>query len=120
MTSVRKRKKQASRQGLALPQLELLELVEELLDAHRWLQVLGFANQFMLTEKLGMTAAERDQVLEAATRAVDKDARLVAWRQRLAQVRRELAAADDGAAVTRRPPARAPSSAPTRSVEATD
>lgn len=102
MTSVRKRKKQAARQGVSVPQLQLLELVEELLDAHRWLQVLGFANQFVLTEKLGLTAAERDKVLEAATRAVDKDARLVDWRQRLARVRSELEAA---AAAAPMPPA---------------
>jgi hypothetical protein len=96
MTSVRKRKKQAARHGLSLPQLELLELVEEMLEAQRWLQVLGFANQFMLTEKLAVTAAERDRVLEAATRAVDKDARLASWRQRLARVKAALAAAEAG------------------------
>lgn len=92
MTSLRKRKKQASRQGLPVPALELLELVEELLDAHRWLQVLGYANQFVLNEKLQIAPEERDRVLEAATRAVDKDARLADWRQRAAQLRVELGA----------------------------
>lgn len=93
MTSTRKRKKQASQQGLSVPQLELVELVQELIEAHRWLQILGFANQFALTEKLGLTPPERDRILEAATRAVDKDARLQAWQQRLARVRIELSGA---------------------------
>ncbi|MEZ5965590.1 MAG: hypothetical protein R3F56_17280 [Planctomycetota bacterium] len=113
MTSVRKRKKQAAHRGASLPQLELLELVEELLDAHRWLQVLGFANQFVLQEKLGLTEAERDRVLDAATRAVDKDARLAAWRQRLARVRTELAALEESGGAARGP-------APATEVEASD
>jgi hypothetical protein len=90
MTSVRKRKKQASQRGLCVPQLELVELVHELIEAHRWLQILGFANQFALTEKLALAPAERDRILEAATRAVDKDARLQGWRHRLARVRAAL------------------------------
>lgn len=102
MTSLRKRKKQAAHRGLTMPQLELLELVEELLEAHRWLQILGFANQFVLADKLAMTQAERDRVLEAATRAVDKDARLGDWRARLARVKEELKAAAEAA--PERPP----------------
>jgi hypothetical protein len=73
-----------------VPQLELVELVHELIEAHRWLQILGFANQFALTEKLALAPAERDRILEAATRAVDKDARLQGWRHRLARVRAAL------------------------------
>src|SRR5262245_1446173 len=99
MTSVRKRKKQASQRGVSVPQLELLELVQELLEAHRWLQILGFANQFALTDKLALAPAERDRILEAATRAVDKDARLQRWRQSLARVRAELARAETARSV---------------------
>ncbi len=90
MTSLRKRKKAAAARGLNVPELELLELVEELLEAHRWLQVLGFANQFALAQKVKMTDAERDAILEAATRAVDKDARLERWRTRLARLKGEV------------------------------
>jgi len=97
MTSVRKRKKQAARRGLSMPQLELVDLLEEVLAAHRWLQVLGFANQFVLAERLALTPAERDRVLEAATRAVDKDARLADWRLRLAHIKAELLAAEPAA-----------------------
>lgn len=106
MTSTRKRKKQASQQGLSVPQLDLVDLVQELVEAHRWLQILGFANQFALTEKLGLSPPERDRILEAATRAVDKDARLQNWQQRLARVRAELTAATtamDAATLSPRP-----------------
>ena len=90
MTSIRKRKKQASQLQLNVPQLELVELVHELIEAHRWLQILGFANQFALAERLNLPVADRDRILEAATRAVDKDARLQGWRQRLTRVRAQL------------------------------
>lgn len=92
MTSLRKRKKVAEARGLNVPELELLELVEELLEAHRWLQVLGYANQFVLAQKVKMTDAERDSILEAATRAVDKDARLERWRERLGRLKGEVLA----------------------------
>lgn len=90
MTSLRKRKKLAEAQGLSVRELELLELVDELLDAHRWLQVLGYANQFLLQDKLKVSQADRDRVLEAATRAVDKDARLSDWRARVDRLRKEM------------------------------
>jgi len=94
MTSLRKRKRLAQKQGLTVPQLELVELVEELLEAHRWLQVLGYASQFALTRKLGLSAAERDEIIAAATRAVEKDAQRARWRERLARVRAELERAE--------------------------
>lgn len=92
MTSLRKRKKVAEARGLNVPELELLDLVEELLEAHRWLQVLGYANQFVLAQKVKMTDAERDSILEAATRAVDKDARIERWRERLGRLKGEVLA----------------------------
>lgn len=92
MTSLRKRKKLADAQGLSVRELELLELVDELLDAHRWLQVLGYANQFLLQDKLKVSQADRDRVLEAATRTVDKDARLADWRARVDRLRQSMRA----------------------------
>lgn len=71
-------------------ELELVELLEELLEAHRWLQILGFSNQFLLEQKLKVDRGERDRILEAATRAVDKDARLHQWQQRLARLKGEV------------------------------
>jgi hypothetical protein len=94
MTSLRKRKKTAAARGLSVPQLELLGLVEEMLEAHRWLQVLGYANQFILAQKVEVTDAERDAILEAATRAVDKDARLERWRARLGRLKSEMLAVE--------------------------
>ena len=73
-----------------MPELELTELVEELLEAFRWLQVLAYSNQFVLNDKLAMEPCERDRILEAATRAVDKDSRLQGWQQRLSRIKSEL------------------------------
>lgn len=89
VTSQRKRKKQASSLGLSERELVLAELLEEVLDAVRWMQILGFTNQYLLHQKLDVSPRERDKILEAATRAVDKDAKLHEWRERLARVKGE-------------------------------
>ena len=96
MTSLRKRKKQASRRGLALPELELVELLGEVLETLRWTQVLGYSNQFLLAEKLAIPAAERDRVLAAAARAAAQEQKLALWRQRLARIAQELQRRHDG------------------------
>ena len=87
MTSRRKHKKTARELGLTERELLLAELVDELLDELRWLQILGYGNQYLLNRHLRVDAAERDRILEAATRAVDKDAKLHEWRERLARVK---------------------------------
>ena len=69
MTSQRKRKKQARARDLTERELELAELVEEMLDTFRWLQILAYSNQYMINRKLKVEDSERDNILEAATRA---------------------------------------------------
>lgn len=87
MTSNRKRKKTAQALGLSDGELILAELLEEVLDELRWTRILAYGNQYLVNRFLKTDVAERDRVLEAATRAVEKDARLHEWRERLAQVK---------------------------------
>ena len=90
MTSLRKRKKQADELGMSTTELQLTELLEEILTSLRWAQVLGFSNQFLLQQKLKVTQEERDKVLSAAARMVDKDQKLHEWGDRLARLKGEL------------------------------
>ena len=94
MTSQRKRKKQAQARGLTTAELELVELLEEVLDSLRWMQILAFSNQYLMNEKLEVTQEERDKILEAATRAVDKDARLHEWKKRLGRLKGQVQGID--------------------------
>lgn len=89
VTSQRKRKKAARSRGMNLTELELIELLEEMLESFRWQQVLGYSNQFLLNRMLDVPEDERDRILEAATRAVEKDARLHEWQDRLARIKGE-------------------------------
>ena len=72
------------------PELQLTELLHEVLDDLRWMQILAYSNQYLLSHKLDVDQAERDQILEAATRAVDKDQKFHQWRQRLDRLKSEL------------------------------
>lgn len=94
MTSRRRRKRAASALGLTEAELGLVDLLDEILEAMRWSQVLGYANQFLLQERLAVTAADRDRVLAAAADAVERDGRLQAWRQRAAELRAALQSMD--------------------------
>jgi hypothetical protein len=87
LTSRRKQKKTAQALGLTERELALAELLDEVLDEVRWLQILGYANQYLVNRFVKIDAAERDRILEAATRAVDKDAKAHEWRDRLARVK---------------------------------
>ncbi len=89
MTSQRKHKKQAQSLGLSERELRLAELVEEMLESMRWMWVLGYSNQYLVNNFLKIDKADRDEILEASTRAVDRDARLHEWRERLAQIKGE-------------------------------
>ncbi len=89
MTSQRKRKKQARARDLTERELELAEIVEEMLDTFRWLQILAYSNQYMINRKLKVDDSERDNILEAATRAVEGDKKLHDWRRRLARLKAE-------------------------------
>lgn len=90
MTSLRKRKKQADDLGMSTTELELVELLHEVLESLRWTQVLGYSNQFLLQQKLKVDAPERDKILAAAARMVDKDQKLHEWRDRLGRLKGEL------------------------------
>ncbi len=73
--------------GLTPRELDLAELLAEVLDNLRWMQILAYSNQYLVNEKLGVDKAERDRILEAATRAVEKDGKLHEWQERLAQLK---------------------------------
>jgi hypothetical protein len=94
VTSQRKRKKVAASLGLSERELLLAELLDEILEHVRWLSILGYGNQYLLRERLEIGEDERRRVLEAATRAVDRDARMHEWRERLARIKGEAARAD--------------------------
>lgn len=89
MTSRREHKKRAQSLGLSDRELQLAELVEEMLEQMRWLWVLGYSNQYLVQQKLKVERAERDKILEAAARSVDKDQKLHEWRARLARIKDE-------------------------------
>ena len=114
MTSVRKRKQQARARGLTAAELSLCELLEQVLAALRWQMVLGYANQYLVYERLQVPADERERIMRAAATAVDADARLQGWGQQLAAIRQQSAAVD--AAVQQAPP---PAGPPTEGVAGT-
>lgn len=94
MTSSRKRKREAQRKGLTLAEWSLCELLEQVLAALRWQMVLGYANQYLVHERLSVPADERDRVMRAAAAAVEADGQLLDWGRRLQAVRAQLAAVD--------------------------
>ena len=94
MTSRRRRKRTAQAGGLTEAELDLVELLEEILDAMRWAQVLGYANQFLLQEQGAVSPADRDRVLAAAAAIVEGEGRIQDWRARLHAVRARLAQLD--------------------------
>ncbi|MBL9077039.1 MAG: hypothetical protein JNL08_06025 [Planctomycetes bacterium] len=107
MTSHRKRKQKARSMGLTEAELQLCELLGEVLELLRWNQVLGYSNQYLLHERLGVPAEERHRVMRAAAGAVEQDGRIQDWGRRLIavqdaleriQARMQRDAADDGTA----------------------
>jgi len=52
--------------------------------------VLGYSNQYLLHEKLGVSADERHRVMRAAAQAVEQDGRLQDWGRRLIQIQESL------------------------------
>jgi vacuolar-type H+-ATPase subunit D/Vma8 len=91
VTSQRKLKKRAEAQGMTGPELQLVEMLQEVLRDLRWMQILAYSNQYLLSQKLSVPEDERDQILEAATRAVDKDSKMHEWNDRLARLKTEIA-----------------------------
>lgn len=96
MVSQRKRKKEAERQGLNCSELQMLEMLEEILERFRWLQVLAHTQSFLLREKLKISEEELDRVLEAATRTVDKDAAWQGWQKGLGKLKGSILEARRG------------------------
>lgn len=90
MTSHRKQKQKARSLGLSAAELQLTDLLGEVLELLRWNQVLGYSNQYLLHEKLGLSVAERQAVMQAAAAAVEQDARLQDWTRRLGEVQASL------------------------------
>jgi hypothetical protein len=58
MASDRKRKKQARMQGLSEPEMAMFELLEDVLERFRWLQVLNHTQSYLLREKLKISQDE--------------------------------------------------------------
>ena len=90
MTSHRKRKQKAQSLGLNDAELQLCELLGQVLELLRWNQVLGYSNQYLLHEKLGLSAEERHRVMRAAATAVEQDGRLQDWGRRLIEIQEAL------------------------------
>ena len=62
-----------------------------MLDSLGWMRILAYSNQYLMNQKLEIEKAEQDQILEAATRAVDKDHKLHEWNERLARLKQGVA-----------------------------
>ena len=90
MAARRQRKKQATRRGLSVEELDMLEILEEMLERFRWMQSLVHAQSYLLREQLDIEDEELDLVLEGATRAIEKDASWQRWEGRLAKIRQAL------------------------------
>ncbi len=76
--------------GLNDAELQLCELLGQVLELLRWNQVLGYSNQYLLHEKLQVSAEERHKVMRAAAGAVEQDGRLQEWGRRLLEVQDAL------------------------------
>ncbi|MEO6595076.1 MAG: hypothetical protein ABIP94_10030 [Planctomycetota bacterium] len=76
--------------GLTEAELQLCELLGQVLELLRWNQVLGYSNQYLLHEKLGVSADERHRIMRAAAGAVEQDGRLQDWGRRLLQIQAAL------------------------------
>lgn len=94
MSSHRRRKQKAQSLGLNEAELQLCELLGEVIELLRWNQVLGYGNQYLLHEKLGLPPEERNRVLRAAAQAVEQDGRIQDWGRRLLAVQEQLRAID--------------------------
>ena len=90
MVSNRRRKQKAQSLGLTEAELQLTELLGQMLELLRWNQVLGYSNQYLLHEKLGLSPAERHRVMKAAAGAVEQDGRMQDWGKRLLEIQESL------------------------------
>lgn len=91
MSKNRRRKQKAQALGLNDAELQLCELMAQVIELLRWNQVLGYSNQYLLHEKLGVPPEERHRVMRAAAGAVEQDGRLQDWGRRLLEIQQALA-----------------------------
>ena len=90
MVSKRRRKQKAQSLGLTEAELQLCELLGEVIELLRWNQILGYSNQYLLHEKLGLSHEERHGVMKAAAAAVEQDGRVQDWGRRLIEIQDAL------------------------------
>ena len=90
MTSQRKQKKRAEALGITSAELQLVELLDEVLESMRWMQILAYSNQYLLQQKLKVSQAERDQILEAATARWTRTRSCTSGRGRLDRLKGEI------------------------------
>lgn len=90
MSKNRRRKEKALALGLNDAELQLCELLAQVIELLRWNQVLGYSNQYLLHEKLAVSAEERHRVMRAAAGAVEQDGRLQDWGRRLLEIQQAL------------------------------
>lgn len=76
--------------GLTEAELQLTELLGQVLELLRWNQVLGYSNQYLLHEKLGLSPEERHRVMKAAAGAVEQDGRMQDWGKKLLEIQERL------------------------------
>ena len=76
--------------GLTEAELQLCELLAQVLELLRWNQVLGYSNQYLLHERLGVPPEERHRVMRAAAGAVEQDGRIQDWGKRLIEIQDAL------------------------------
>ena len=76
--------------GLNDAELQLCELLAQVIELLRWNQVLGYSNQYLLQEKLGLSAEDRNRVMRAAAAAVEQDGRIQDWGRRLIEIQESL------------------------------
>jgi len=94
VSSHRRRKQKAQALGLNEAELQLCDLLGEVLELLRWNQVLGYGNQYLLHEKLGLPPEERHRVMRAAATAVEQDGRIQDWGRRLLALQERLRVID--------------------------
>ncbi|MCB9876269.1 MAG: hypothetical protein H6835_01595 [Planctomycetes bacterium] len=90
MSSNRRRKQKAQSMGLTDAELQLCELLGQVLELLRWNQVLGYSNQYLLHQRLGLSPEERHQVMKAAASAVEQDGRMQDWGRQLLAIQESL------------------------------
>tara|TARA_R110002072_G_scaffold241027_12_gene399793 strand:+ start:8650 stop:9045 length:396 start_codon:yes stop_codon:yes gene_type:complete len=90
VSSNRRRKQKAQSLGLNDAELQLTELLGQVLELLRWNQVLGYSNQYLLHERLGLSPQERQDVMKAAAGAVEQDGRMQDWGKRLLEIQESL------------------------------